>query len=579
MKDLTSTEREIGSLLEEADGLRSSNVSKSISLAQKAIALTPSDNVTLHALALNKLALFFMIKGEFSQAIELSEKALGFFEEVNDLKGIADAKYNIANAYYKTDNFHVGLKHLLDCYQLYRQLQDYYNEARVLKSIGTLYEYFGDLDNAVESYEKCIEAAEKVGDEDLVSNAYNLLSGIYLKQEKTTDALVVIEKSIRIKTRTQDTPGLGYAFYGRAKVYLKLRDYEQAFNDFNQALDIHQQTGETVGEVMTLNKLGSSYLACREYDQAEALFLCAMSKAEGQGSQLMRFKINYNLYLLFTEKGDAIRALTYLEKYIRLKEAVINTHTHNIIKSYESIKKIESLAQEARRQQEKAEIIERKNAELDSFFYRISHDLKGPISSLLGLHNLILLEITDQPSLEYFHLYQSQIQRINNIVMDLINLTRMNHDAETRTKINFNRLVEECIGSYHYLDGYDRIDFVVSIEKELEYVSESAIVNTILQNLIENAIKYIRLDVKPYVGVFIYEEDGKLVIKVKDNGQGIRQEDQSKIFNMFFRATDRQQGTGLGLYILKRAIERLNGEITLKSQKNVGSTFVATLPK
>lgn len=571
-------ELEIDSLLNQAYDARINNLGNSVDLANRAIQMSEGIHPYLHARALNQLALFYMIKGKSEQALELSKKALDFFEEIKDVKGIADAKYNIASVHYKTDNYHLGLQHMLDCLQLYRQLQDWHNEARVLKSMGTIYEYFGDQTNAVDSYVKCIEAAEKVKDLNQISNAYNPLSGIYLKRDEIELAYSTIQKSITIKEQTKDIRGYAFALYGRGKVFLKMERFDDALKDFNQALSLHGEMGDKLGEAMAMNKLGVTYMTMNKLEEAERTLKEAINLSERQKIQFIQFKSHYNLYHLSLKKGDLQQALESLEKYIQLKEAVISTHTYNVIKSYESIKKIESLEHEARTQKEKAEIIEKKNGELDSFFYRISHDLKGPISSLLGLHNLVQLEIKDPAALHYFEMYQSQIHRINNIVMDLINLTRMNHGAETKSRIDFKTLVEDCIVSYHYAENFKKINFTIRIEDNLSYVAELAIVNTILQNLIENAIKYARTDVKPYVGIFVSQENGKIKIQVEDNGQGIRREDQPKIFNMFFRASDRAQGTGLGLYILKRAVERLHGEIMLQSEVNIGSTFTAILP-
>jgi signal transduction histidine kinase len=286
----------------------------------------------------------------------------------------------------------------------------------------------------------------------------------------------------------------------------------------------------------------------------------------------------YNLHLAARAEGKHEEALHYLERYIALKEQIINAHTLSTIKSYEAISKVETLEREASAQKEKTDIIEKKNAELDSFFYRVSHDLKGPIASLLGLHNLIKLEVKDENSRQYFDMYQLQISRINNIVMDLISLTRMNHLEENKVKINFSALLDECIQAYHYLNNFKTIQFIKEIDGEIEFYSEWAIVNTILQNLIENAIKYARTDKDPFVRICIRRIDEFVKIDVEDNGVGIHTESQSKVFNMFYRANDRIQGTGLGLYILKRAVERLNGKVDFVSDTKRGTTFTILLP-
>jgi signal transduction histidine kinase len=565
-------------LLSNAYEIRINDLDKSIELSQHAADLSKNVHPTWYARALNQLGLFNMIRGNFKEALDLSNEALTIFEPNQDRKGIADAKYTIANVYYKTDNFHTGLQYLLDCLTSYRHLGDHHNEARVLKSMGTIYEYFGDYNNAETSYQKCIEAASVINDINQVSNAYNPLSGIYLKRGLHDLALSTIQESIAIKNRTGDIRGLAFALYGRGKVYLKLKEYGKAFDDLTQALHIHKEMGDQPGEGLALNKLGLTCLGIKNYEEAEKYFKQASRLAERLNVQFILFKANYNLYLLAHQRGDIPEALERLQKYVTQKEGVINTHTYNVIKSYESIKKIESLENEAKAQRDKAAIIEKKNAELDSFFYRISHDLKGPIASLLGLYNLVMLEIKDKTALNYFDMYQSQLVRINNIVMDLINLTRMNHDGINRSKINFRILIDDCILSYHYLENFGQIRFVKEIDSTIDFTSEWAIVNTILQNLIENAIKYQRKDGEPYVGIFVSQSNNHVEIRVEDNGQGIGTDHQSKIFDMFFRANEHAQGTGLGLYILKRAVERLGGEVTLQSEINKGSSFMVLLP-
>jgi len=163
--------------------------------------------------------------------------------------------------------------------------------------------------------------------------------------------------------------------------------------------------------------------------------------------------------------------------------------------------------------------------------------------------------------------------------MDLIELTRMNHTQDSRVKINFRASLDDCINAYHYLENFKYITFIKEIDESIEFYSEWAIVNTILQNLIENAIKYARIDREPFIRVAISREnDDFLKIIVEDNGMGIRDDFKAKVFNMFFRANDRVQGTGLGLYILKRAVERLKGDVTFESDVKTGSVFRILLP-
>ena len=566
-------------LLNDAFDLRVNDLPRSISMTENAIAIgIEISDEELQARGQNNLALFYMVQGRFEESKKHAERALLYFEKNNDLKGIADAKYSIAGVHYKTDHYHLGLEFLLDCLYLYRKLNDHYNESRALKSIGTIYEYFGDQENAINAYLSSIQAGRLANDPNLESNAYNPLSGIYLKREMHDLALSTIEKSIAIKRKTEDVRGLAFALYGRGKVYIKTRRYQEALQDLSDCLRIQNEMGDKLGIAMAFNKLGVLYYELDRLEEARQHLISARNMAEQYNIQFIRYKSVYNLHLIAKREKKPDEALQFLNEYLRIKESIINGHTYNVIKSYEAISKVKALEHEAEVQRSKTEIIERKNAELDSFFYRVSHDLKGPISSLLGLHNLVKHEVHDPNAQKYFDMYQSQIMRINNIVLDLINITRMNHTSAKLVKIDFDILLEECINAYHYLHNYSSIRFVREVSKDIEFYSEWAVVNTILQNLIENAIKYACPENDPFVRIGISQNDTHLTILVEDNGMGIAPDFQARIFDMFFRANDRVDGTGLGLYILKRAVERLNGEVKFESQVYVGSTFSITLP-
>lgn len=222
-------------------------------------------------------------------------------------------------------------------------------------------------------------------------------------------------------------------------------------------------------------------------------------------------------------------------------------------------------------------IIENKNSELDTFFCRISHDLKGPITSSLGLTLLAKLEVKDRAALEYLEKQQAQLERLSHIVNGLVKLTKL-HDADLQPEvIDFHKMIDECIMSFHGYANFPRITFRKEIQPGIQFHSEWTLLNGILQNLIENSIKYAG-EYAPYVRVIVRQESSWVVIEVQDNGQGISPEHQERIFEMFYRATQNDTGSGLGLYILKRSVDRLHGTIAIRSTPGTGSTFRVRLP-
>lgn len=564
--------------LKGAYDLRTSNLKESIRQTESLLAHFENLKAErLIASAKNNLGLFYLIQGEFLRAQKCSEEALAYFIRENDQKGIADAKYNIGSIHYRTNMYPQALLLLAESLAVYRALNDYYNQARTLKSMGTIYEYFGDIDKAVESYERSIDAAKVISELSLESNALSPLSAIYFKQGRRALALETVERAIQLKHSTGDERGLAFALYGRGKLLVKMGEAEKSIPDFEETIRIHLHAGDKLGLGMAYNKLGEAYMQLQNHQQARIQFEKSIELSDLFHVQLVRFKVEYNLYRLSKIEGNEAQALQHLEKFITHKEAVINKESYSVIKSYDAVKRIEDLEREAVLQQEKNQIIENKNAELDSFFYRVSHDLKGPISSLQGLYALTKLDVKDPVSQKYFEMYNSQVNRVHDIVIGLIHLTQLKHLEDSKVKIDFERLTHDCISSYSYLEHFKTIKFIKDIQVH-DFASEWAIINTILQNLIENAIKY-ATRIEPFVKIVVAPEKNGIVIAVSDNGVGIAEAHQTKIFDMFYRASERTKGSGLGLYILKRAVERLNGTIELESTPHVGSTFRVFLPR
>lgn len=565
-------------MLDIAYEKRGEDIHQSLTLSEQALELSKSSgNVPLTAKSMALIALFRMITGDFDLSIDLAHEALDLFEELGDEAGIADAKYTLAGAHYKRDDYYKGLNYLLECHSIYTEHSDHHHLSRVQKSMGTIYEYLGDVFNATKIYEEAVISGKKANDLALISNAYNPLSGIYLNQGKTDKALNLIEKSIQLKNECKDIRGLAFALYGRGKVYTITEAYEMAEKDFLDSIDIHERMDEKLGWAMSHHKLGALYLKMGELEQAKKTLLHALEYSNKNKIILIKFKSNLLLHEIAKREGQFELALNYLTQYLHEKEKAINTQTADAISGYTSISKMKELEMEAQAQKEKASIIEKKHIELDSFFYRISHDLKGPITSMMSLGYIVKHDIKEEKSLRYFEEYDRQTTRLNNILDELLRLTKLSFNVDTKQTINFDQIVEDCIGSYKYLENFSKISFATHIES-FEYQADWSLINTIVQNLVENGIKYARIESNdPKIEVRVWKDEN-INIEVKDNGIGMSAETIDKVFSMFYRVDRTIEGTGLGLHILKRAVEKLNGKVKVESQLGEGSIFHIILP-
>ena len=220
-----------------------------------------------------------------------------------------------------------------------------------------------------------------------------------------------------------------------------------------------------------------------------------------------------------------------------------------------------------------------KKSELDTFVYRASHDLRGPVASLMGLYNIVKVEFAhDKNAIAYFEHYNSSVMRLHTVLQNLIDLTKIKESETKLTQVDIKELIGSCMNTMKGLPDYHRIHFDLAVDFDFKVFVDSKKFKTIIKNLIENSIIYATPESSAFVKVHVTYQENVLKIEVSDNGRGIDSRIQSKVFNMFFRGTEKSKGSGLGLYIVKNAVEKLNGSIQLTSKLNEGTKFSVYIP-
>lgn len=221
----------------------------------------------------------------------------------------------------------------------------------------------------------------------------------------------------------------------------------------------------------------------------------------------------------------------------------------------------------------------RTNFELDSFVYRASHDLRAPLRSVLGLINIVKTEENAKQRNLYLNLVDKSVYKLDTFIADLTNFSRNSRLDIQIEKINFSHIISECIENLKYMENASIIDIKTELIEKFEFYSDPGRISIILQNLLSNSIKYRNHNVdKSHVLIKVAIHRNNCEIIFEDNGKGIKEEYLDKIFNMFFRASHDSYGSGLGLYITKQVVEKLNGNIHVNSTLGTGSTFEIKLP-
>ena len=231
--------------------------------------------------------------------------------------------------------------------------------------------------------------------------------------------------------------------------------------------------------------------------------------------------------------------------------------------------------------QEQAAELTRSNAELEQFAYVASHDLQEPLRVIAGYVNLLeerYGDKIDQNGRDFIGFTTDAVHRMRNLINDLLDYSRVESDGNPFEQVDCNRALENALA-----------DLGVSIqESEAEITSESlpefsgdpVQISQLLENLIGNAIKFRQDDVAPRIHVSCSRSDSNWQLSVSDNGIGIRSRYQDRIFGMFKRAHKRSKysGTGIGLAVCSKIVERHGGQIWVESEVGEGSTFHFTVP-
>jgi PAS domain S-box-containing protein len=219
------------------------------------------------------------------------------------------------------------------------------------------------------------------------------------------------------------------------------------------------------------------------------------------------------------------------------------------------------------------------NKELETFIYRASHDLRGPLSSIIGLTNVSKAEIKDPSALKYILMIEASAQKLDSTLISLVQSMTLRDMEVKKEEVDFDELIQGILSQLKFHEGYSKMDFIIENTYGKKYLSNKLVLGSVFQNLIQNAIKYQNYhNGQAYLKIRISKKDSNVEIVFDDNGIGIDEHLQNKIFDMYFRGTASVSGSGLGLYIVKIGIEKLKGSIQFKSSKGTGTRFTILLP-
>nr|WKN38308.1 sensor histidine kinase [Tunicatimonas sp. TK19036] len=229
--------------------------------------------------------------------------------------------------------------------------------------------------------------------------------------------------------------------------------------------------------------------------------------------------------------------------------------------------------------EEKNEALIKLNQDLDVFVYRTSHDLRAPLTSLLGIINLIRSEDVSPSIDNYLDLQERSIHKLDSFVREILDYSRNAQLDITPQTIDFRTLIEDTYSLYTHYPQFNDIDKRTSIHQTTPFVGDIKRLEVVFNNLLSNALRYYNpYQTNPFIQIEIQVNETQALLRVQDNGLGIAPEHLDRIFDMFYRASTHLEGSGLGLFLVKETVKKMRGTIQVQSAVNEGTSFFINLP-
>jgi signal transduction histidine kinase len=563
---------------------------------------------------------------DYPHALHYAYACLKASQKNRDQAQIADAWNIIGIINNAQGNAQSAIKNFEKSLKMHETIGNSVGQAKVLNNIGEVYKTKKDFAQALKYYFQALRINDKVNFNPGRGVCLNNIGEIYLAQQNYAQALEYFVKSLKIKELTNNKRSLANTLNNLALTYKKINEYPKALQHAQTALETATQ-GKALADMVRANQIlaeiygenqdfAKAYEYQIRYNQLhDSLF--SKERAEKINELQTRFetqKREQRIEMLETKRQrdrliigvislalllalGAVFFFYQIMNYRKQKNQVIVQQNRELREAKEEVRQtneelmavnanLENIVKERTLKiRQTNQELNLANRELDIFIYRASHDFKAPYASLYGLINLAKLQTSDDTLHDLLQRMENTVIKGDTMLSKMLMMNTINHKSQKNlTKlqvVDFQTLIAEVVAQIPgQITEQTEIEYRVEIAPDLHYVSDNELILIILQNLIENAVYYSfeNHETKSIIGIKVQNLDKNLQIEVWDNGIGISEDYQKDIFKMFFRGSELSKGNGLGLFVVKKALEKLKGKIKVESKLNEYTCFTIALP-
>lgn len=582
------------------------------------------------------LGVVAMKQGDFQNSIESFIKALKIKEELQDNEGIARAKGNLANLYRDQNNYDRALVYYFQSLELFQVLEDKYGEGSTLTNIGIAYKnqkkYKEALSYHQQSLDIFIELNSKLG----MGSCYSNLGSVYNDQMNFELSLENNKKALKIFKELENKEAMCGRYIEIGSVLTKMASYEQAYFNLQEGLNIAKEIGNKGRELESYNYLYEYYLALKNYKTSLEYYKVYSEVKDSvfnieKSQQLAEIQTKYEIdkkeqeneilrkdqavknaliskksfennvlisgvlvFLIFTgyfyfhnvQKKKINALLSQQNDEINIKQAEIIKINADLQKSQSQLYKVNKSLQKLNiglesLVKERTAALQQINEELDTFLYQSSHALRRPIVTVMGLLQIARMEKNKKCLEDIYSKIDNTANRMDLMLRKLVMVSEINFSKNEVEFVNFEVIINEIWASLSSTLNCGNMNLLIKAEENLNYMADRKLIYMMLENIIENSIMYHIEENNhvPFLEISIKSKPTTVNIDICDNGIGIPEQAIGKVFEMFTVANDAGKGFGLGLYIVKKSVQKLKGTISVETAAEKNTIFKISLPK
>lgn len=534
------------------------------------------------SVAQNNIGIVYLSLDDFENALDFFERSLET-KLANDIKHDVERCYiNIGMAAKGLGQFDKAIKNLKRAFSI---CQNSCNPQILMEAhyaLGEAYRVSNELSTAWEEYKETVKLAEQLVSPRYKSMALNSMAQILIIKNNLDGALELVNQSQRLVDNSvlRDQNLNDYALL--TEIYRKKGDFQLASFYQEKYIDLNKEIfqGDLIRNISRIQS---------DYEERENLKTIASKNQvlKLQEDIIARQKSEYAFIITITFLVMGLALVMYRanqsqrktnQQLAQAKETI--QHQNELLSNTNQM--LESEVQERTKELfQSNESLTKVNEEMDNFIYKTSHDIRGPLATLKGMCNVAMVDVKDELALTYLKKLDTSAAKLNAILSRLLIINQINHSLLNPEYIKFEDQIEEIIALEAKKGLPARMKFTYDVEPGLNFRSDKEMTRIILENLIDNAIKFYndsqRID--PFVHVRVFSEGQNVMVKVTDNGIGIDESSKDKIFNLFVRASERSDSGGIGLYLSKLASTKLGGTIELTPTSDSTTQFTVTFPR